>query len=444
MSDLFRIYRGLELDDVAQFLTGTGTPGAAGDTSLAPRGSYFTDTTSGDLYLKTGVGTGTDKWSKMATQDYVNSATVTGLSWREPVAVNSSATSVSALKADLDADNSIQGVAVTAGMRILGSAITGNKNIFVVGGVSGNWTLTEDLNPESAGDTTFVIGGVDAGKTFQYSEIESDWIWINSADQTELAFIRAFVGKSGIGSELPDYTSTNVVADNDSLETAIGKLDAEAAFANSYTGKTGAGSEMPSYSSNNIVADNDSLETAIGKLDAKVGANVANGEVILASNTVTANITSLDSEVASLVDYVGKTTGDATPDFTSNSFIADGDSLTSAVSKLDAAIASTSLTNTLTNVTSITALDTVASISAEWDVYVRETATPTRMRSFKIFAAHNGTDVDYTTFAALSTNGAINGFNATVTRVGSNLVLNIQSTSAVDAKSQRISAIAAF
>lgn len=442
-ADFFRIYRGLELDEVAQFLTGASAPGASGDTSTAPRGSYFTDTTTGDLWLKTAQGTGTDKWSKMATQDYVSTVASSGLSWREPVDVNdTTSTTTSALKADLDADDLIQGVPVVLGMRILGSGITGNKNIFVVGGVSGDWTITEDLNPESNGDTTFVTAGDDAGRTYQYDG--ANWIWINSADQTELTFIRNFVGKDGAGNELPQYTSNNVVADNDTLETAAGKLDAEAGFANAFTGKSAAGSELPDYTSVNVVADGDNLEVAIGKLDAEIGATVANGEVILAGNTVNQNVTALDGEVASVNDYLGKTAADATPDYTSEVYVTDGDSITTAVGKLDAAIAATSLTSTLTNVTSISAVDTVTAVAAEWDVYVRETATPTRIRSFKVFAMHNGSVVDSTIFAALTRGGNITGFQATVTLSGGSLVLNVQSTAAVDVKSQRLSAIVGF
>lgn len=442
-ADFFRIYRGLELDEAAQFLTGTGAPGASGDPSTAPRGSYFTDTASGDLYLKVGQGSGTDKWKKMATEDYVSTVASTGLSWREPVdVVDTAATDVATLKADLDADDLIQGVPVTLGMRVLGASVAGNKNIFVVGGVSGDWTLTEDLNPETAGDTTYVIGGTEGGKTFQYDG--SDWVWIQGSASDEDAFIRAFIGKDGAGNELPSYTSTNVVANNDSLEAAAGKLDAEAGYANAFMGKTGAGNEMPDYSSVNIVDDADSLETAIGKLDAAIGAAVVDGEVILAANDVNENITALDGELESINDYLGKTAGDATPDYSSTEFVADDDSLTTAIGKLDAALAATSLTSTLTNVTSITAVDTVAAVTAEWDVFVRETGTPTRVRAFKVFAMHNGTDVDSTIFATLTRGGAITGFAATVTYSGGNLVLNIQSTSAVDVKAQRLAAIAGF
>lgn len=441
--DFFRIERGLELDESAQFLTGTGAPGASGDTSTAPRGSYFTDTATGHLYLKTAVGTGTDKWSRMATEDYVGTVASSGLSWREPSDVrDSTSTDVATIKADLDADDEIQGVPVYVGMRILGSNVTGNKNIFVVGGVSGDWTLTEDLNPETAGDTTYIVDGTYAGRTFQYDST-GEWIWILGDNSSELGYIRAFIGKNAAGNELPDYSSTNIIADTDSLETAAGKLDAEAGYTNTFIGKS-AGNNTPDYSSTNWVTDGEDLETAIGDLDAAIGAAVANGEVILAANDVNENITALDGEVASVNDYLGKTAGNASPDYSSVVFVTDGDSVTTAVGKLDAALATTSLTTTLTNVTSISTVDSVAGIMAEWDVFVRQNDTPTRVRAMKVFAMHNGTNVDYTVFATLIRGGTIDGFALTVDLDAGSLRLRVQSTDAVDVKAQRVAAVAAF
>jgi len=51
----------------------------------------------------------------------------------------------------------------------------------------------------------------------------ADAIGLISNDDTDQ---NLFMGKSATGAELPDYTTNNVVADNDNLEVAIGKLDA--------------------------------------------------------------------------------------------------------------------------------------------------------------------------------------------------------------------------
>jgi hypothetical protein len=441
MSDFFRIYRGLELDEAAQFLTGTGAPGTGGDTAAAPRGSYFTDTGNGELWMKTGTGTGTDKWSRMATQDYVTTVSSSGLSWREPVAVrdNTSAT-VADIKADIDADDLIQGVAVTVGMRILGSNVTGNKNIFIVSGATGNWTLTEDLNLETAGDTTYVTNGTDAGKSFQYDSA-GNWIWINSDDQAELGFVRTFVGKTGPGAETPTYSSTVIVSNGDNLETGIGKLDAETAYQNTFMGKA-VGSDAPNYSSNNVVTDTSSLEAAIGDLDAEIGAAVTNGTVVLAANAVNANVQALDGEVGFIDAFIGKAAGNEMPNYSSNGYVADGDSIETAIGKLDAAVGASSLQTSSTNVTAITTIDSILGVVAEWDVYVQEAATPTKVRAYKVFAVHNGTAPDHTTFATLAIGSGITGLALSVTLSGGNtLNLRVASTAAVNVKAQRLAAI---
>lgn len=60
------------------------------------------------------------------------------------------------------------------------------------------------------------------GKTNWFDAPTTDMEGLNTED----GYIHTFVGKTGAGSETPDYSSENYIADTDSLETAIGKLDA--------------------------------------------------------------------------------------------------------------------------------------------------------------------------------------------------------------------------
>ncbi len=64
-------------------------------------------------------------------------------------------------------------------------------------------------------------------------KINTDAIAALQSGSTEDGYIRDFIGKTGTGVELPDYTSTNVVADNDNLVAAISKLDTEIGGVNS-------------------------------------------------------------------------------------------------------------------------------------------------------------------------------------------------------------------
>jgi hypothetical protein len=437
----FRISKGLELDGASLFLTGSGVPGTGGDTDIAQRGSYYTDIDTGNFYVKIASGSGTDKWSQLATHTYVQNYITTGTSWREPVDVVDTTSSTTAdIKTDLDTDDLIQGVTVTVGMRILATNVTGNKNVFIVGGVSGNWTLTEDSNTETAGDTVYVNGGTNAGKTYQYNG--TDWVWINSADATEDGYIRTFIGKSGPGSETPSYSSTNIVANSDSLETAIGKLDAEDGYQNAFIGKTLIGNNLPSYSANNFINNNDSLLTAIDKLDTEFGSNVSNGTVILASNKVNANITALDSEVGSIISYLGKVVGDSTPNYTSTTYVTDETAVNVAISDLDASLTNISKKITVGGITSITTIDTVPSQLAEWDIRVVETADPTKVYAAKVFATHNGVNVDFTKFAILKLGPNISGLNVTVDLLGgTDLRLRVQSTTSVDVVARRVTTL---
>lgn len=225
MSDFFRIYRGLELDDGAQFLTSTGVPGASGDSAAAPLGSVYIDKTNGDVYTKFDVGTGTDKWTLLATQE-----------------------------------------------------------------------------------------------------------WILSNGNPEDAFMRAFVGKDGAGNEMPNYSSVTYITDGDSLETAIGKLD------NSLT----------------IVSK--------------------------------------------------QTTG--------------------------------------TGITSFTTIDSVITSMVEWNVQIIDGSDSLNRQAAKIFAIHNGTDVDFTIFGILNLGAVISGIDFDVTLSGgTTLNLRVAASTSVDVTARRITAL---
>jgi hypothetical protein len=304
----FRINRGLELDGTSQFLTAAGAPGAAGDTAAALVGSYYTDTTSGDLYIKVTSGTGTDKWKVLATQSYVQNFSATGISWREPVKVIDTTTYATLAAAVIAANvaDTVDGVTIVAGDRVLiADLTTGADNVYIVSGATGAWVFTQDINTITAGDATYVVGGTGAGNTYVYNG--AAWVLISQTSADEDGYQNSFMGKSA-GNNMPDYSSNNIVVDSTSLETAVGALDAETGYQNTFTGKT-AGSVTPNYTSNNFVVDATSLMAAISALDVEFGANVSNGNVILAANKVNSNITALDGEVGYLDTFVGKTAG---------------------------------------------------------------------------------------------------------------------------------------
>ncbi len=70
MSDFFRIIRGLEIDESARILQGSGVPGVTADTNAAQVGSLYLDTSVGNAWSKILPGSGTNKWSTVSSTLY--------------------------------------------------------------------------------------------------------------------------------------------------------------------------------------------------------------------------------------------------------------------------------------------------------------------------------------------------------------------------------------
>lgn len=332
--ELFRIYRGLELDDAVQFLSAAGAPGASADTAAAPVGSYYADQASGNLWVKVLAGGGVDRWRPLATQEFVQTYVATGISWREPARVNDTASTRLPAGAPNDPFIVVDGERIADGQRVLFSAVEdgGGPNVYTFDQATG--TFIEDINLETPGDAVYIEAGTEAGTIWQFDG--RNWKRIfggGGGNISDEANIRAYIGKPIIGPISPDYLSESYVADGDPLVVAIGKLDA--------------------------------------------------------------------------------------------------------------ALAASSLITSGTNVTALTIIDSVIADACEWDVFIREVATPTRVWAGKVFAAHNGVTVDYARFAVLSLGGPIAGLDVTVALVGgSALELQVQSASAVDVRAARLATLA--
>ena len=252
--DLFRIRKGLSIDDNVNIYEGNGQPSgdALTDASI---GSIWLDTSgTGAIWQRNSVATNTaSDWSKIASEEFVRNELATTVSWREPVAVRSTQATLPAA-----GDNTVDGVTVTDGMRVLFTDPALN-NVYIASGSPGNWTWTEDTNAETPGDTVYVESGTDAGKRFTFNTSNA-WGVTDQTSLDEHQNIRDFIGKNSIGVESPNYTSTNVVTQGANLETAIGELD-----------------------------------TGIQAVDDKIGAPVTAGEVVEPANTVNQNLQAIDT-----------------------------------------------------------------------------------------------------------------------------------------------------
>lgn len=463
--DFFRIERGLEIDDLVQYLQGSGSPGAAGDTASALVGSVYTDNSTGAIYTKITAGSGTDKWQKLASEDYVNTIAGATISWREPAVVReNSATTLPTGTATQPIV--VDSVSITDGQRVLFSAIVGGngKNVYVYDQTNG--VFVEDANAETSGDAVYVISGTSAGKTYIYNG--SNWVQSDQSSLDEDGYIRSFIGKASVGNTSPSYSSTNFVSQSSALITAVSALDAELG---------------PNVSLGNYVAPASKINANIQSIDTAIGANVTDGGFILAANTVQQNIQVLDTHlgvnflagnyislnqtVSGAVTAIDVAIGPnvATGNFissankiqqniqaldseigaqvTTGTYISDASTVNGNIQALDTAIGAVSLQTLVSNVTSIQTIDTVAgAVAAKWFVRAELASDSTSVYATEVYAITNGVTSDYTRYATLKLGAAISGLAVTVDLDGSNnLRLRVASTAAVNVIVRRSSVL---
>lgn len=387
---LFNAPLGFEDDNGVATLSGSGVPG--GDSShedAAKRGSTYSDIVTGSKYRKTADGAGAGNWERIPEL-----ADITGISntdpWREPARVYTTDLQATVLS-DINTDDIIQGVTVVSGDRILINDGSASPNVYIVGGSTGAWTLTEDPNNETAGDTVKILEGDFAGNEYTYNG--TIWIWTDHNVGSEDSFQNAFMGKSLVGSELPSYTSTNYVANNDALNTAISKIDTQVglnttAIGNNSTAigtnttdisnlqtevndtQTGAGlGANGSYTANgsaNYISTATSLKDADDKLDAQLkiatdNAGNAQTEIDAIELTIGGMINTDGTANSTALNALGNVTG--------------ASDLEDVFTQLDSAI-TTNASDISDNTTNISAIETsIGSLVNSSGVYVPNTGT---------------------------------------------------------------------
>jgi len=480
--DLFRVIDGLaiQLDDQsdeAWQLIGDGAPsGTSGRTADAPVGSLWLQTdaeTDGlNLYWKHQDTDSPVDWKQAASKDYVDTA-VQGISWREPAKYldGNSYITVAAALADMNPDDILTGEGtVAAGDRILFPAMgapDGGPNVFIVGGSSGSWTLTEDTNDETDGDAILINEGSSADQQWIYDG--TTWIQFGGAGSaTELTNIRNYIGKPTSGAIFPQYQSNQIVSDNDDLTEASGKLDLHLGDAQ--------------YSSNNAITDftpdytntaptnwtgetGDNITNAIGALDATLGNGLITniGTNYSLSDEMSWNAAGTLTQTDAL-NELNNAIGDRT--YTNDFLLVDGETVASSLDTLDSTLgdldnSSAYTTGGLLDNTTIagnnvqTTLDSFNQELGEQNTLTQEftgtaTATtttslvpaPDRLsassdateikwllqlknaggdrRAMEIHAITDGTNVDFTTYAVVKVGSPLTNFDLDVTLTGGN------------------------
>ena len=436
-------------------LSGIGLPTTAGnpvdliaEADAGGVGSTWTDIITGRTYEKHTAGAGVNNWESLVRPSDVTA--LTSGSWREGVVVIDTAllTTTSVITA-MNVGDALNGVAIAANDRILLAGLTTAANVYIVGGSTGAWTLTEDTNTATAGDVVYVVGGAEAGQEWQFNAA-GQWIYVRGQLTAEDSFMRAFIGKSAAGAELPAYINTNFVTSGASLEASISDLDGalftlagrvtstESAIASNiaeldtveasvglstsgvlaaFVGTTYLGTTTTIRAGlvdldTAINGVNTTLTTSLNavqvELDAtQVGAGLSvlgayvpdTGATVINSATSLHNATqlldvahaSLSSTVTNLSTSVGNTGA-----YTSTNYFAQSSDLVSAVSALDAAIASLITSGGITVGATTIILDSV-SVDAydmiNWDLVVTDAAAPSKKLAMRAVALHDGTAI---------------------------------------------------
>jgi hypothetical protein len=502
--DLFRLTRGIDIqtDDLtsnAYILQGVGVPGNRQVENDAPQGSIYMrtdDTTDGStpidaalnklqLYWKHTAGSGADKWAIAASKEFVESV-VQGVSWREPVryldtAANGNFTTIAAAVADMNADDQLgaQGP-IVAGDRILFAEMgigDGGPNVYIVGGTSGNWTLTEDTNEESDGDAVLINEGAHADQQWIFDGLS--WIQFGSAGSAqELQYIRDYIGKGSPGVKLPDYLSEDLITDGDALDTSISKLDdaigtlqfTENNLISDFTRITGS----PDYNSTtDITAALDLVDQAMG--DGEItndGGNYALSDDMSWGAAGTLDLTDALNELNNVI-------GDRT--YTNDYIVADGQNIAVSIDALDSIIgdidnssawtaggylgpttaAGNNVQETLDSFNQVigdlvsdteegtgsvaaatpTVIDSIPTTEAtevKWILQVKRTSNNGR-RAIEVHALTDGTTADHNTFSVLNLGSAVGNIGLTVAVNAGNLEFSLNPANALTYTIKRVS-----
>lgn len=257
--NFFDVEKGLQIDSLAVLISGSGVPGSTTDTDNALIGSHYQNLADGGLFMKVTAGTGTDKWKKIATEEFASQSSG-GIDWKDSIKLATTAAlpaytqAGAGVGATLTADAvgilTVDGVAMVLGDDVLvkdeaglpGDADHGLYEMTTEGTAGVAFVLTRRTDADEDSEVTANMAvGVSEGT------VNADTYWAittndpivvdttqiafaqiaSAATEAELGYIRAFIGKGAAGAELPTYSSNNYVVDNADLETSIGVLDSQ-------------------------------------------------------------------------------------------------------------------------------------------------------------------------------------------------------------------------
>ncbi|MBF0191631.1 MAG: hypothetical protein HQL99_10915 [Magnetococcales bacterium] len=259
------------------------------------------------------------------------------------------------------------------------------------------------------GDTVYVQEGAEKGSVYSFSS-DGQWVKQGQSNTLESGFIQTFIGKSGDGSESPNYSSAEVITQGANLEAAIGQLDTATGDILAYMGKS-VGEEMPLYADPVAVTQGASLNDGISQLDREVGY---------------------------LLAFVGKGVGNETPAYLTTKVVGQGTSLEAAISALDDRLGAVSEEVHSPVVTTLVPVDSIImeqELAAEWLIHVREVANPHNVYFTSVKATHNAT-IGLAATAANFNESAIIELSTPIT--GLEITMDVEVSGPLNARTMRL------
>lgn len=231
--------------------------------------------------------------------------------------------------------------------------------------ISGSFTYDDSLSMASAetygktleADLNYVRSQlkVITGEADWYSPPVKSLHDFNVGLSGSFANIQSFTGQSDITDSSPTYFSTTYVTQGNSLEMAIGELDAQLFSGSALT--------LQDVTDNGATTTNPITVSTSGSIfnsllitdDFQVGGNILVGGTVDGVNVGTFG--------SNVISFTGMTDeNDGSPTYSSVIYVDDGDSLETAIGKLDAAIVGIDIVKISERFTSLLSAETVHTI----------------------------------------------------------------------------------
>lgn len=424
--DFFRLENGIHItgldsDVGVHILHGSAIAGTNTQEDDAEVGSLY-QRTNGELYQKTISGSGTDKWTKMATID-----DVTSINWRPELirVLTSTAAPIEGGTVDLSAltdDNgSLTGADFAVGEYIaFGSG--GTEVLGKITNIATNVATISYIGFDVLADNDMML--VRKYLPDAAGQENSALVFFNGTDYVKVSDFDWSLA-TGINLSSSYAASTGDVLANDTVEVAIQKIDGNVDSLESSLGTSQGDTNMGTFTGN-ILTDNTSAKVNLQELETDVDAiQTASGIAAEATNYGT---------------------------FTGN-IITDNSTNKEALQELETAVESISANGSANAVTTVQVIDS-ASVDKYngviWDVFISLDSAPERCIQLAVHAIHNGsgtadaTDTDRSVVNKLKLGAAFN-YSLTVSLSGTGtsqvMNLNVSASSAVSVRSLRRSIV---